>query len=339
MSSALSVAALTGGANVPSARFRVRQYVSELARLGVRLEELISPFGSYPPERKWLRPLWGAGALVGGLSRVARSWAYDVCLLQRELVSTLVTVEPLTKRPRILDVDDAVFVYRGGWSARVLAQSCDKVICGNAFLAEWYRTWNRDIEILPTPVDVGRFRPKTKDDDGEVVIGWIGVSRNLRYVAAIESALRHVLTTSGRVRLRIVSDQAPQLPSLPRNQVDFAAWSAESEVEQLQRMDIGIMPLADSVWERGKCSFKMLQYMACGLPVVVSPVGMNAEVLALGQCGFGATCEREWVDALQAQIESSALRKKLGAEGRRLAETRFSTRVLAPRLAQILLGR
>jgi len=115
-------------------------------------------------------------------------------------------------------------------------------------------------------------------------------------------------------------------------------WTEAAEARELQSMDIGIMPLDDTTWTRGKCSFKMLQYMATALPVVASPVGMNAEVLSLGECGFAAVSEQQWVDGLITLLESSELRMRMGSAGRRIAEAHFSIPTVVPRLARSLLN-
>ena len=334
----IRVTAYTAGRNVPSARFRVRQYVPALARYGVAVKEFPAPFGSYPPSQRWLRPLWGFASLAANIPRAARSWSRDVCLLQREFLSTFVTLEHLTKKPRILDVDDAVYLYRDGHAARALAIMVDRIICGNASLAQWFRRWNSNVEVIPTPIDTGLYLPTARTGSDSTVIGWSGTSSNFPHLESIESALLRVLTTIPAARLRIVSDRRPSLRSIPKDRVEFVRWTQENEVSDIQSMDIGIMPLQDSEWARGKCSFKMIQYMACGLPVVVSPVGMNVDVLRLGRCGIAASAQNEWVDSLVSLLESPKLRVSLGMEGRHITEAHFSLEVLAPKLARYLGG-
>jgi len=134
----LKVLAYTGGRNAPSHVFRVRQYVQPLKDAGIDLCECPSSAGAIPPARKWVRPLWGLWNVGERAPHAARSFAYDVVFFQRELLSTFVTWEPLTKRPRVFDVDDAIWVHRGGGFARRLAGLSDHVICGNHFLAEEY---------------------------------------------------------------------------------------------------------------------------------------------------------------------------------------------------------
>lgn len=334
------VAAFTGGLLIPSARFRVRQYIPSLREEGIDVEEFASGFGQYPPRVRWARPFWAVATLAERLPAVVLSHRYDVVLLQREIMSSFVTLEPLVKRPRVLDVDDAIFLHRGGSFARELAELSDKVICGNNCLAEWFGRWNAKVDVIPTAVDTERYLPvaENKPSDLPLVIGWIGTSGNYKYLYGIESALEKVMRTHPSTRLKVVGDQMPKFRHLSPDKIDFVPWSESVEVQAIQSMDIGIMPLEDTPWARGKCSFKMLQYMATGLPVVVSPVGMNAEILMLGALGIIATTETQWIDGLIALLEDSALRARLGAEGRRVAESSFSIRVVAPQIARSLRG-
>ena len=334
----MRVAAFTGGVAVPSARFRVRQYIPSLLRHGLYVEEMGLATSKYPPQNKWLRPLWAGSRLVELLPKVVKSHSFDVVLLQREMLSTFMTLESLTKKPRILDVDDAIFLQRGGGFARRLAQISDRIICGNAYLADWFSTWNNDITVIPTAVDTDRYVPVTRQAtiEEKTIIGWIGTSGNLKYVHAIEPALAKVMNTHQNTRLRIVSDQRPEFRLIDMNRCEFIPWSESIEIDSIQGMDIGIMPLEDSAWVRGKCSFKMLQYMACGLPVVVSPFGMNAEVLAMGDIGIGCSAQENWIEALGVLLDSATMRSELGAAGRRVAVESFSIHKLGPQLASCI---
>src|SRR5207247_2593021 len=155
----ISVAAFTSGRANPSARFRVRQLVPALRGLGVQVREWPATFTVFPPRARALWPAWGAATLADRLPGIVWSYRSDVTLLQREMLSTFATLEPLTKRPRALDVDDAIFLYWGGRFARRLARSCDSVICGNAYLAERFRRWNDRVEVVATAVDTDRYVP------------------------------------------------------------------------------------------------------------------------------------------------------------------------------------
>lgn len=334
----LRVAAFTGGATVPSARFRVRQYIPSLLQHGVAVKEMDSRFGIYPPQNKWVRPFWAGATLAEQIPKIIKSHSYDVVLLQREMLSSFVTLESLTKPPRVLDVDDAIFLYRNGDFARRLAQISNLIICGNAYLADWFSAWNKNITVIPTAVDTDRYTSviKKNEDKDAIVIGWIGTSGNLKYVHTIESALANVMNTYQNTKLRIVCDKKPEFNLIDQARCEFIPWSESIEIQSIQGMDIGIMPLEDSAWARGKCSFKMLQYMACGLPVVVSPVGMNAEVLSMGDIGIGCSAREHWIEALGALLGSATMRSELGAAGRRVAVESFSIHKLGPQLASCI---
>ena len=336
----LRVAAFTGGVNVPSARFRVRQYIPALLRLGVSVEEMKCRFGKYPPEPWWARPFWGCGALMEQTPNVLRSFQSDVVLLQREILSTFLTLEPFTKKPRILDVDDSIYLYRGGNFARRLAQLADLIICGNECLADWFRAFNRNVTIIPTAVDSEKYAPASvrRNPDEPKAIGWIGTRVSLKHLESIEDALEEVMREYPGVRLRVVCDRPPAFRRLPPHRVEFVPWAANGEVAHIQGMDIGIMPLEDSPLSRGKCSLKMLQYMSCGLPVVVSPVGMNNDILKMGTPGMSASTMRQWVDSLTVLLRNDKLRYDMGACGRRIVSESFSIHTLAPCLAMCLRG-
>jgi glycosyltransferase involved in cell wall biosynthesis len=334
----ISVAAFTGGLTVPSARFRVRQYIPTLLRQGVDVDEMYSSFGSFPPNNKLARPFWALATLAKQIPNIVKSHSYDVVLIQREMLSTFATLESLTKAPRVLDVDDAIFLNGNGIAARRLAQISDRVICGNNFLADWFCKWNKHVTVIPTAVDAERYVPSDAwmDCGRKIVIGWIGTSSNLRHVYAIEAALAKILKSYSNAKLRIVCDEMPKFSFIDENRYEFIRWSELTEIDCIQSMHIGIMPLEDTAWARGKCSFKMLQYMSCGIPVVVSPVGMNLEILKMGDVGYGAIKEDEWVDAIAGLIENFELRRKIGSVGRQVVVTSYSVETVAPMIASCL---
>ena len=327
----LRVAAFTGGNALPAARMRVRQYIAPLAELGIAVDEHWPGLGAFPPRRRGLRPAWLVGTLAQRILPIAQGWQADVTLLQREMVSTLPTLEGWTRRPRLIDIDDALHLYRGGVAARRLAALADLVVVGNSWLADIWRRWNPNVEILPTAVDTARYAVRPFPE--RPVIGWIGSAFNLRYLEAIAPALRRVVARFPQTEIAVCCDAAPDLPGLP---VRYVPWSGAVEPGFLASLTIGIMPLDDGPWERGKCSFKMLQYMAAGRPCVVSPVGMNKELLHEAEIGRAATTEDEWNEALCGLIADPAAAERTGAAGRELAAARYSVDALAPCLAHLL---
>lgn len=331
----IKVAALTGGKYDPSARFRVRQLIPALLQEGIEMDEFIPPISKYPPSQQWFRPLWGIATLAGRIPAVIATYRYDIVLLQRELLSTLVTLEPFTKRPRVLDVDDAIFLHRDGRFAKQLAQLSDLIICGNDFIAEWFSKWNNNIAIIPTAVDTRRYIPReeNRSSQGKLVIGWIGTSGNFKYLYKIESALERVIKKRSEIIFKIISDQKPKFKEKLNEKIEYVKWSPKTEIADIQSMTIGIMPLDNTEWEKGKCSFKMLQYMACGIPVIVSPVGINAQILSESKIGFGVISLKDWVDALIFLLNSPEQRKKMGSNGRKLVEAKYSINAIVPKLS------
>jgi glycosyltransferase involved in cell wall biosynthesis len=333
----LKVIAYTGGHQSPSGVFRVQQYIPALKESGIEMRECSSWAGTHPPHKKWVRPFWGALNLAERFPDTLRSFGYDVVFFQREMLSTFVTWEPLTKRPRVFDVDDAIWMHpRGGFAER-MARLCDHVICGNQFLAGEFSRWNRNVSILPTAVDVHSFIPRAEPHDPErLVIGWMGLSHNLKYLYSVERSLDEVLRRHPEATLRVVTGEPPKFRSLPAGQVEYVRWTPENEIRSIQEMTIGIMPLDDTLYSRGKCAYKMLLYMACGLPVVVSPVGMNAEVLAQDNVGFGPNTDADWVEHLDQLLRDRSLRQRMGVAGREVIVKHYSVEALAPTLTDTL---
>lgn len=334
----LRVAAFTGSETISSRRFRVLQYLPLLAESGIEVREHPARFGSWPPDAQWKRPFWLAATVAERLLPVLRTFDCDLTLLQRELVSTLLTLEHFTRRPRVLDVDDAVWLsnLRAGKNFPALARMCDGVICGNAFIAENIAQWNANIITIPTAVDTDRFTPPDHNNMHRRCIGWSGLHAGSKYLLSIEEPLREILINRPDAVLRVVSDRPPNFRMLDHQRVDFIQWSPENEVRTIQEMSVGLMPIDDTAWSRGKCSYKMLLYMACGVPVVVSPYGMNADVLAKGRIGHGAVTRSEWVDAILSILDEPESASEMGRTGRQVIEESFSLTSLAPRLAAYL---
>lgn len=345
-----SIVAVTSGRNVPSARFRVRQYLPVLHAQGIRVKESIAPWDVYFPGKSAARSVSGSlyrgfrGGIVsvGRLWSVLQSWTGSATWLERSLVPGVYTWEPLLRRPLILDIDDAIWLYRptGRSSLIRTVSNASLILAGNRYLAEWVRAHAevRQIEIVPTAIDCNRFRPATshgrRDGYRRLVIGWTGSASNLGYLKAIERPLGRFLRDHEDCELLVISDAPPDLAGVPR--VRYRTWSPAIEAEAVRAMDVGLMPLPDDEWTRGKCSFKMLQYMATGIPCLVSPVGMNAEILAKGRVGLAAVSEDDWYEGLRQLRGDPESRGRMGTEARRLAEAEFSVEIVGRRLASFM---
>lgn len=333
----LKMFAFTNGRNSPSARFRVRQHIQSLSELGVDIIECQS---TWPGRlgRDIASTIGHAGvALSHRACDVIRSYQSSGSLLQRWMLSRFPTFEFAARKPRVLDVDDAIWQDSGPSATRWLAARCRGVICGNSFLAERFSEWNANITVIPTAVDTIRFRPSNSPaSDGPQIICWSGSSSTLRYLYGIEKALARALQCNPQARLRVICNTPPTFTRIPTSRTEYVEWSEAQEVSAVQDCTVGIMPLEDSEWARGKCSFKMLCYMACGVPVVVSPIGMNNQVLALGQVGLAAGAEDDWVNALDCILKNPITGREMGVKGRAVVEVHYSVRVLAPKLADAL---
>lgn len=320
------ISALTQGLENPSARFRIRQLIRPLQGYDRKIIEFACSPGAYPPFGSLDRLIWGGKVTVDSLRRAIQSRKYQGTILQRELISTLPSFEFLLKKPTILDVDDAIWLHRGGISAINAARHSCHIIAGNSFIAEYFSKYQRNISIIPTAVDIDRFTPAhIPRFESRGIIGWSGTSGGYKFFTpTVLESIGSLLKSRPLWRLRIVSNCAPSFPEIPTNQLEFIPWSPDSEAKLTAEMDIGIMPLAPDPWCLGKCSYKMLLYMACGIPVVVSDFGMNAEVLREGKVGFGAKRPNDWAELLDFLMGNSGERVRIGAAGRALVLEKYS---------------
>ena len=345
----LQIAALTSGVNVPSSRFRIRQYIQPLREAGVQVQEFVprvSKYGlfGYNPQGlyRWLTmPLyvgWQCVKLGSRTPGLLGSWRNQVTWLEREILPGIFSLEGLLKKPLVLDVDDAIwltFPFSPGL-IRKIAQQATIVVVGNVFLADWFSKYARDVRVVPTAVDTDRFSPENNPDQKDrFVVGWSGGSWNLPYLYDIEIPLAHFLSRHPEARLMVVCDQYPKFKKLSPEQINFIPWSSETEVKAIKSLNVGLMPLPVTDWARGKCSFKMLQYMACGVPVVVSPVGMNESVLRMGDVGFAARTAQEWSSAIEVFYLDREYASQCGLNGRRVVKANFSRNQIAAQLAGI----
>ncbi len=332
-SESITLAALTGGFNRPSSRFRMRQYITRLAEHGVNVQEHI-PF----IEKTCYLP--GPLKAIRHIPALFRSRDADLVWLSRSFVKGYETFERFLRRPRVLDVDDAVWLGRplGRFAVPDIARSMDAVIAGNSYLAEYFCRYCKKVYVIPTAIDLDRYKLRSQsamESPEKFVIGWTGSVSNYKYLKTIEPALSRFLREHTRAEFMLISDRCWKHELLPPEKVRFIMWDREKEVSALHLMSVGIMPLTDDEWTRGKCSFKMLQYMAAGLPVIVSPVGMNLDVLQQGNIGFAADSPDEWYEALTALYEDWSLQVKLGLAGRKIVEQFYNADTIARELADI----
>lgn len=245
----------------------------------------------------------------------------------------------------VVDYDDALFhqydAHPNPWVRRLLGRKiatvmrlAHTVVAGNAYLADYARRAGAlRVEVIPTVIDLARYPVKDAAGAPEVfTIGWIGSPTTARYLRDIAPALAQVCQDR-RARVRLVGSGPVELPGVP---MEVVAWSEETEVDEIRGFDVGIMPLPDEPWARGKCGFKLIQYMACGLPVVASPVGVNSEIVTNDFNGYLATTHVDWVQALDKLLQDADLRRRMGNEGRQRVENHYCLQVSAPRWVELL---
>lgn len=332
-----------------SSRLRTYQYLPALKAHGIDVD---------------VQPLLGAGYLrdlyagrrpsridvardyLRRLRVLLTSRRYDLLWIEYELFPRLPALaERLLSAAGVryaVDYDDAIFhrydLKRGPVHALmkskidVVMRLSSLVVCGNDYLAERARRAGApNVQILPTVVDVDRYAMRPTRPTDRPVIGWIGSPSSIKYLEIVAPELQ-ALAAERPIQLRVVGGQF----ALDGVDVECRPWSENSEVREVQGFDIGIMPLADSPWERGKCGYKLIQYMACGLAVVASPVGVNGQIVSHGVSGYLPTSPQEWLDALRTLCHDPMLRERMGAAGRRVVEARYSLSVTGPRLARML---
>jgi glycosyltransferase involved in cell wall biosynthesis len=263
-------------------------------------------------------------------------WADVVVLHQIKLSSMEARLLAAFSRRRIFDVDDAIYVRKprrlgdapdeSPWRKRKFADTCrwvDLVAAGNDVLAAAAREAARQISILPTSIDTDAYLPTFAGPKDAPTIAWIGSPENLIYLEMIHAALARLTRRFPTLKLRVICSQFPDWADV---NVEAVPWSSATEAHVLAGAHIGIMPLTDDAWSRGKCAFKLLQYMAAALPCVASPVGANTEAVIDGMNGFHAGTIDEWEDRLAKLIEAPDLRAKFGANGYAHVRKRYALR-------------
>lgn len=317
------IAALTGGEKVPSARFRVRQLIPYFRAIGRELREFPCLVGRYPPRSAVARPLWFAAAVAerSAAALIARRVSTEPVILQRPLISSIRSVEWLLK-DFIFDVDDAIWLQFGG-ASDAIARRAKAVVCGNECIRDHYSRINERCAVIPTCVDLKRWTPRPASDGRGFNIGWSGTAGGLKYLYAIEQELAGVLADLPEARLTVSSNAPPQFAHIAPEKVNYIPWTETNEVAVIQSFDVGVMPLSDSPWERGKCSYKLLLYSAAGIPAVGSSVGMNDALASQGGC-LTVKQPGGWSEVLRALAADPGLRRRIGAQGRACIEARYS---------------
>lgn len=336
-----------------SSRVRFYQYFPHLEAQGIEIVN--SPFfnddyvrGLYMGRSVSLQKI--LYAYLKRLSALVHSARYDLLWVEKELFPWIPpwfeTLLHLLRIPYIVDYDDAVFhrydMHPSAFVRALLGRKIDRVmrhsvlvIAGNDYLAERAKKAGaKRVETLPSVVDVPRYMLKQQDADSPFRIGWIGSPVTAPYLDVIGNAL-NVLSLEAKIHIVLIgAGNINPFPELPTTRLD---WSEDQELSIGETFDVGVMPLVDGPFERGKCGYKLVQYMAGGLPVIASPVGINTQIITPGINGYLAASTDEWLESLRRLINDRELRFKMGQMGRRRAEQMYNLRITAPKLLEMLI--
>jgi glycosyltransferase involved in cell wall biosynthesis len=301
----------------PSTRLRLGDCVNRYREAGIETTIISARRSSLLERRHLIRQARRHDIVI--LFKTTGFSARDLRLLRRN-------------NPRIVfDYDDAVMFRNQKYGTPIALKDferflrtlehCAAVVAGNRFLARFAEACGRPATMLPTAVDISKYpiRPESKAD--RLTIGWLGLSDGFVYLRHIQPALRQLASRFPGFTLRVISDKPLQLDGVT---VENEPWQLEKEQANLSSFSIGIMPLTDTLWTRGKCGYKILQYMAAGIPVVASAVGANIDIITDGENGFLAGTSDDWARSIGTLAEDSVLRRKFAVRGRSLVESKYS---------------
>lgn len=336
----------------PSSRLRMYQFIPWLEAAGATVID--QPFF----DDAYLNAYFGQGvksrrATISAFRRRFRSvgsWPdVDLLWIEKELFPFLpARFEALARksgRPYVVDYDDALFhnydESRNPLVRELLSNKLDGLIrnaalitAGNRYLADYAQAHGaRKVALIPTVVDPDRYPVRAPSKDPMLRVGWIGTPANARYLEPVIAAMNEL---AAEIPMRLVTIGAPALETgaIAQERHD---WSEDKEAELLGDIDVGVMPLLDAPWERGKCGYKLVQYMAAGKPVIASPVGVNRNIVT-PQIGFLADSQADWVDALRRLASDRTARLRLGRASRARFESDYATTVLGPQLVRLFAG-
>lgn len=326
----------------PSQRFRFEQYIRYLNANGFACEHLFlldaqrdKAFYSPGGYLKKARILIGA---ISKLYRASRHSHYDIVFVQREafMLGTSFFERRFGKKAKLIfDFDDSIWLQNVSDGNKRLAflknaektadiiRLADLVFAGNGYLADYARRFNKQVVIVPTTIDTEEYAPAPpKRENTAVCIGWSGSTTTIQHFNYAIPALKILKEKYGdRIVIRVIGDgnytnEALGIQGMP--------WKKDTELDDLRAIDIGIMPLPDDEWSKGKCGLKGLQYMALGIATIMSPVGVNSEIIRDGENGMLASSTEEWVEKLSLLIEDAELRSRLGKNGRQTVVDNYS---------------
>ncbi len=342
-----TVMGMTNSAFDPASRVRFIQFIPGLKEHGWHVVHRPNR-----PDRQWKSPLrnriaggvhYRAGRAVMKFNRladVAGAGDFDVVFVNRDLAGNGLFFEKrlLKRNPRVVyDFDDAVHIGRNEPAVRWMCRNAAWVTPGNEYLARFAREESSRVTVIPTVIDTGKYFVRTYNGEASpsrIRVGWSGSDQSIAHGLYPYLELLAELQKTLDFELVIVTNTEPKLP-VPGIRWKFHRWEEADEKNLGQHIDIGIMPLVDNEFQRGKCGLKLLQYMASGIPTVASPVGVNSEITLEGGTGFLAANREQWGSALRTLVSNSALRAGLGTAGRKRCVENYSVTRWLPTLIEI----
>ncbi|MDB9947949.1 glycosyltransferase family 4 protein [Gammaproteobacteria bacterium] len=337
------------GNKAASHRMRLRQYKQGLLDSNIDLEVHHLLDNQYLERRfdgKGISMLNVLPRVISRLKVVLSKDNYDVTILHCELIPFIPgwVEKLLLPKPYIFDFDDAwhlryklnrSYLFKLFFKNKVdkVVEGATLVMAGNSYLHDYASSLNSKTNIFPTVLDTDRYQPKPNNNSDKFIIGWIGSPSTAPYLKKLIPSLTQ-LGLEGSVLLRVIGGKAPNIPNI---EVEEMPWSEGTEVYHINSFDIGVMPLVDDEWSKGKCAFKLLQYMACELPVVASNVGANIDVVS-SDCGYLVDSDQAWLDAMRSLRDNLEQRSSFGKNGRKKVIQSYSLKSNLPILIKAIKG-
>lgn len=342
--------------HAPSQRFRVELFEPYLQNVGIDYK--IAPFMD---AHTWkilykngsaIQKVWGI--IKGYLKRIKTVLfdvhGYDYIFVHREGAPMGPpvfewVVAKLWRKKMIYDFDDAIWIpntstenklaaaLKAFWKVKYLCKWSHAVLTGNDYLREYAQQYNNNVILMPTCVDMQRQHNKVKEhNDGQVTIGWTGSHSTLPYLNEVMGVLQYA-EQELNTRFVLIANKKPELPL---KNWQFIHWNEATEIDDLLKIDVGIMPLKDDKWSEGKCGFKLIQYLSLGIPAVASPVGVNKVIIENGVNGFLCSTPDEWKTAVKKLVEDLGFRQRSGLAGHKKMQEEYSTEANYKKLIQVL---
>jgi glycosyltransferase involved in cell wall biosynthesis len=315
--------------NHPATRYRVIQYLDSLKKSDVNSKLIRFP----KTILEWLKLL-------------KKSREFDIVFFQKKRVPSFWLGRLKAKGVKLVyDFDDAV-MFNSSRHANpeshlrmkhfiAMVKECDGIIAGNSYLKSLAEPYNKHVWVIPTTIDILKYsvKPYSQNSDSPIILGWIGGGKSLVFLKTLEKVFEKLAKQYKGIRLKIVCNEFFDSVNI---KIIRKQWSENDEVNDILSFDIGLAPLPDDPWSRGKCATKLLQYMASGIPSVVSAVGVHNDIIKDGINGFLASNNNEWFNKLNQLIKDKILRQKLGVAARETVEKSYSVTANAPKLVETL---